>query len=64
MSLLVSCLYLTILQGQSTIPTTGSTASGSGGTATYTVGQITYKTFSGTNGTVAQGVQQPYEISV
>lgn len=30
----------------------------------YTVGQVAYTTNAGTNGTVAQGVQQPYEISV
>jgi hypothetical protein len=62
--LLVSCLCLTIVQGQSTIPSTGGNANGSGGSVSYTVGQITYQTQSGSNGTVAQGVQQPYEISV
>ena len=39
-------------------------ASGSGGTAPYSVGQIAYTTYNGTTGSVAQGVQQPYEISV
>jgi hypothetical protein len=53
-----------IVQGQQTIPATGGNASGSGGSVSYTVGQILYSTFSGTNGTVVQGVQQPYEISV
>ena len=62
--LLVSCLCLTIVQGQSTIPSTGGNANGGGGSVSYTVGQITYQTQSGSNGTVAQGVQQPYEISV
>jgi hypothetical protein len=62
--LLVSCLCLTIVQGQSTIPATGGNATGSGGSVSYTVGQITYQTLSGTSGTVAQGVQQPYEISI
>ena len=28
------------------------------------VGQVVYKTDTGTNGSVAQGVQQPFEISV
>ena len=55
---------LTRLQAQQTIPATGGNASGSGGSASYTVGQITYTTNTGTNGSVAQGVQQPYEISV
>jgi hypothetical protein len=30
----------------------------------YSVGQIVYTTNTGTKGSVAQGVQQPYEISV
>jgi hypothetical protein len=53
-----------IVQGQQTIPATGGNASGSGGSVSYTVGQILSSTISGTNGTVVQGVQQPYEISV
>lgn len=52
------------LQAQDAITTTGDNASGSGGSAGYTVGQVVYTTTSGTTGSVAQGVQQPYEISV
>jgi hypothetical protein len=52
------------IQAQNAIPATGGNASGSGGTVSYSVGQITFQTFEGTNGSVAQGVQQPYEISV
>ena len=55
------CIHL---DGQATTTTTGGTANGSGGSVSYTIGQITYHTISGTNGSVAQGVQQPYEISV
>lgn len=58
-----SFCYIT-LQAQETIPATGANATGSGGTVSYTVGQIIYQTFSETTGTVFQGVQQPYEISV
>jgi len=42
----------------------GGDASGSGGSAAYSVGQIVYTTNTGTTGSVAQGVQQPYEISI
>lgn len=56
-------LGLTGLQAQETIPASGGNASGSGGTASYTVGQVIYTTNTGTTGSVAQGVQQPYEIS-
>jgi Secretion system C-terminal sorting domain len=58
------CGFYTPLKGQETIPATGGDASSSGGTVSYTIGQILYSTISGTNGIVAQGVQQPYEISV
>lgn len=52
------------LHAQETPTATGGEASGTGGTASYTVGQVAYTTNTGTNGSVAQGVQQPYEISV
>src|SRR5665648_610915 len=55
---------IAFVQGQQTIPATGENATGSGGSVSYTVGQIIFNTISGTTGTVAQGVQQPYEISV
>jgi len=41
----------------------GGDASGSGGSVAYSVGQIVYTTNTGITGSVAQGVQQPYEIS-
>jgi hypothetical protein len=53
-----------IVQGQQTIPAAGGNASGSGGSVSYTVGQTLCSTISGSNGTVVQGVQQPFEISV
>lgn len=62
--ILCYCGFYTPLQGQETISATGGNAIGSGGSVSYTVGQVTYNTFSGSNGSVAQGVQQPYEISV
>ena len=49
---------------QQTTTATGGDASGSGGTVAYSVGQIVYTTYTGTTGSVAQGVQQPYEISI
>jgi len=42
---------------------TGGDASGSGGSVAYSVGQIVYTTSTGTSGSVAQGVEQAYEIS-
>ena len=57
-------LGLTGLQAQESIPASGGNASGNDGTVSYTIGQVVYTTNTGTNGSVAQGVQQPYEISV
>ena len=61
--LLLLFLLPCIAFGQEAIPATGSEATGSGGTVSYTVGQVVYTTNTGTNASVAQGVQQPYEIS-
>jgi hypothetical protein len=52
------------IQAQETISATGGNATGIGGSVSYTVGQIAYSALSGSNGTVNQGVQQPYEITV
>ncbi len=51
-------------QAQQATTATGGDATGSGGSVAYSVGQIVYTTHTGTKGSVAQGVQQPYEISV
>lgn len=56
-------LGLTGLQAQESVNATGGNASGSGGSVSYSVGQVVYTTTTGTSGSVAQGVQQPYEIS-
>jgi hypothetical protein len=51
-------------KAQNTSAASGSNATGSGGTLSYTVGQIVTTTNTGSNGTSAHGVQQPFEISV
>ena len=63
-AILLLGLGLTGLQAQTSVNATGGDASGSGGSVSYSVGQVVYTTNTGTNGSVAQGVQQPYEISV
>jgi len=63
-AILLFSIVNTGLLAQEVIPTSGGSATGSGGSASYTVGQVVYKTNNGTNGSLAQGVQQPYEISV
>ncbi|HCX99957.1 MAG TPA: T9SS C-terminal target domain-containing protein [Bacteroidales bacterium] len=56
-------LGLAGLQAQESVNATGGNALGNGGSASYSIGQVVYTTNTGTNGSVAQGVQQPYEIS-
>ena len=66
----LSALFSTLLfsffsiSAQEAIPASGGEATGEGGSASYTVGQVFYTTISGETGSVAEGVQQPYEISV
>ena len=48
---------------QKTVSPTGGEAIGTAGSVSYTVGQLDYVTDTGPNGSVAQGVQQPWEIS-
>jgi hypothetical protein len=50
------------LHAQEVITTSGGKAVGNGGFVDYTVGQIVYTTNFGGTYSVAQGVQQPYEI--
>jgi hypothetical protein len=63
LSVLLLGLGLTA-QAQQATTATGGNASGSEGTVAYSVGQIVYTTNTGTTGSVAQGVQQPYKISI
>ena len=48
--------------GQQNTVASGGEASGSGGSVSYSVGQIDYISASGANGNINQGVQQPFEI--
>ncbi len=50
------------LYAQQATAAAGNEAVGTGGTCSYTIGQVAYTASSGTNGKVNQGVQQPYEI--
>lgn len=63
-TILLLGLGFTGLQAQESVNASGGNASGSGGSTSYSVGQVVYTTNTGTNGSVVQGVQQPIEISV
>jgi hypothetical protein len=53
-----------IIMAQEVMPAAGGNASGDGGSVSYSIGQLTYQLHSGTSGSVAEGVQIPYEITV
>jgi len=61
---LVCTFSCTVVCAQESVNASGGNASGTGGSVSYSVGQVVYTTYTGTNGSVAQGVQQPYEISI
>ena len=50
------------MYAQQTVDASGGDATGTGGSASYSVGQVVYTTQTGSNGTISQGVQQSYEI--
>jgi hypothetical protein len=56
------CILLSghsILQAQSAVSASGGNGTGSGGSVSYTIGQVNYTNFSGEGGSVSLGVQQP-----
>lgn len=56
-------ISLLSMQAQETTLTAGGEATGSGGSVSYSIGQLFYMTKTGTTGSVSEGVQQPIEIA-
>lgn len=64
-SVLLAMLLVSFgLRAQVSMNATGGNATGDGGFVSYSIGQMAFSANSGTNGSVTEGVQQPYEISV
>ena len=63
-SFLLLGLGLTSLQAQESVNTSGGNAMGSGGSVSYSAGQVVYTTNANAFGTMSQGVQQTFVISV
>lgn len=63
-ALLLLGVGLAGVHAQESINASGGNAAGSGGTVSYSLGQVVYTTHTGSGGLVAQGVQLPYEIAV
>jgi hypothetical protein len=51
-----------LAQAQVSVNSTGGNATGSGGSVSYSIGQVLYTTNTANEGSLAQGVQQAYEI--
>lgn len=56
--------FIAQAHAQESINAAGAEATGSGGNASFTIGEVVYTTNTGSSGTVAQGVQHAYEIFV
>jgi hypothetical protein len=60
--LIVCMLWAGLAKAQESANTTGGDATGLGGTAAYSIGQVVYTTQNSSNGSVAQGVQHAYDV--
>jgi hypothetical protein len=63
--LILNVLFSFNLESQTVhgvLSVSGGDASGTGGSIGYSVGQIVYTTNTGTSGSIAQGIEQAYEI--
>lgn len=49
-------------RAQQNTVTAGGVSSGTGGSVTYSIGQIDFRSQTSANGNITQGLQQPYEI--
>ena len=52
------------IDAQSDVVPMGGTATGDGGTVTYTIGQIAVQSYEESGVIISEGVQQPYEIQI
>jgi hypothetical protein len=62
--LLLFSFLLTEAQGQQVVSVTGGDTTENEGSVSYSIGQIAYMSQSESDGSVIQGIQQPYEILV
>lgn len=63
-SAVVLLLFSMGLLAQEAIVSSGNEASGTGGSASFSVGQVAYVTLEAENGSVAQGVQQVFDVTI
>lgn len=61
-ALMIGAVGITGIYAQQIILTTGGDASGTGGSASWSVGQVAYTYDKGEDGSSSLGVQQPYRV--
>lgn len=61
--LFITMISITSSYSQESIVIAGGNATGTGGSSSYSIGQVAYTTLPGSDGSISQGVQQPYEIN-
>lgn len=62
--ILLYCFLPATLMAQEAVLSSGGDVQNSSGSISYSIGQIAYQQFDGNGKSLAEGVQQPYEISV
>lgn len=62
--LIILCFLISETHAQQAVLTGGGDAESTSGKVSYSVGQVDYLNYFGSNGSSAEGVQQPFEISV
>jgi Secretion system C-terminal sorting domain len=62
--IILICFFQIPLIAQEAVLSAGSETTGSAGEVSFSVGQVSYISNSGVSGSVSEGVQQAYEISV
>ncbi|WP_228479065.1 hypothetical protein [Flavobacterium soyangense] len=60
--LLITIISFAKSYSQESVTASGGNATGTGGSSSYSIGQITYTSQTGSGGNITLGVQQPYEI--
>ena len=59
-----SIIFSFSAQSQDTVAISGGEATGSGGTSSYTLGQVFYTVTTANSGSISQGVQQNFELFI
>jgi hypothetical protein len=62
--ILIIIFSCAVSHAQQAVSTAGGQATGSGGTVSYTIGQLDYITVTGSAGLAMEGVQVPFEVLV